>query len=631
DLAPLVAGKLEPKTQPAEAIAANNVVDGLVLHSRWRADGRPVNALLRQAGASAEELQKMVRELDALGDAIDGLGDALTSEAAYQIARGNTSRIASTLAAIAHGDAPAPELEVARMPRTGVALTHRLLALWSGTPAATTGWAAASTSARASAEPMLNAWAAKLLGDPRKVRCTIERIDDATGTVAETRALRLSDLKLSPLDIVHGVEAMAGPRRADTSPDDIEQRLLYAARQQPAGFDAQANLRIQHARPADLAATELTLLDVLEQARAARRLLSGARGADAEDLNPPERAGGGTLDHAELEARVVKAEKAVNTAHKALDTLVKKGSASTADALRAAMLKLGGFGLAPAVPAIATGDDAPTRGALLQQAAALLKQGKPRLDQGASLRAAPASIEPRVRRDQLLERMRAVFGAAFVALPRFACDTAGAAELASALAATTLTQGGDPLAAHTWFTRSARVRDPVSRLAACLRGAEVLNTGDRLNLRVAQLPFVSGERWVGLPCEPDREPPSGKLSLVLQASATLDAALPLCGLAVDEWIEVVPSRRETTAITFQYNPPDACAPQSVLLAVPPTPDEAWTIASLHRVLAETLDLAKLRAVDAEALAGTAQYLPALYLAFNAKDDVVSTDAAAFKR
>ncbi|MEJ8850705.1 hypothetical protein [Variovorax rhizosphaerae] len=631
DLAPLVAGKLEAKTKPLEAIAANNVVDGLVLHSVWRADGRPINALLVQKGASEDELKKMRQELNALGDAIDGVGDALTAETAYQMARGNTSRIASTLAALAQGDAPAPELEVARMPRSGVALTHRVMMLWSGAATATTGWAAASTSARATAEPMLNAWAAKLFGDPRKVRCTIERLEDISGLVLETRVLRLSDLALAPLDVVYGVENLAGPRRPDKSPDDIEQRLLYFARNQAGGFAEQASLRIQHARPANLAAAELTLMDVLEQARAAQRLLMNARGADAEDLNPPERAGAGTLDLVEFEARVVKAENALNAAHKALDALVKKGTASTADALRTAMLKLGSFGLAPAVPAIASGDDVATRNALLQQAAALLKQGKPRLDQGTGLRAATALTDPRARRDQLNERMRAVFGAAFVALPRFTCDAAGATELKTALAASTTTQGGDPLAAHTWFTRSARVRDPVARLSACLRGAEVLNTGERLNLRVAQLPFLNGERWVGLPCAPNAEPPSGKLSLVLQTPATLDTALPLCGLAVDEWIEVVPSRRETTAITFQYNPPDACAPQAVLLAVPPVPDQVWTVEKLHRVLLETLDLAKLRAVDPEALAGTAQYLPALYLAFNAKDDVVSTDAMAFVR
>jgi hypothetical protein len=93
----------------------------------------------------------------------------------------------------------------------------------------------------------------------------------------------------------------------------------------------------------------------------------------------------------------------------------------------------------------------------------------------------------------------------------------------------------------------------------------------------------------------------------------------------------VPSRTETTAIAFQCNPPDACAPQSVLLAVPPVPDAPWTVAGLHRVLVETLDLAKLRAVDAEALGEIAQYLPATFFAFNAQDDAVSTDFAPLTR
>ena len=175
------------------------------------------------------------------------------------------------------------------------------------------------------------------------------------------------------------------------------------------------------------------------------------------------------------------------------------------------------------------------------------------------------ATEARVRRDQLLERMRAVFGSDFVVLPHFACGDAAATELNAALAQMAQAQG-DPFAAHTWFTRCARVREPVGRLAASLRGAEVLTTGERMDLRVAQLPFVSGERWVGLPQEPGKDPPAGKLSLVMQSLGTLDAAQSLAGLWVDEWIEVVPSRRETTAITFQFNPPDACAPQSLLLA-----------------------------------------------------------------
>ena len=126
--------------------------------------------------------------------------------------------------------------------------------------------------------------------------------------------------------------------------------------------------------------------------------------------------------------------------------------------------------------------------------------------------------------------------------------------------------------------------------------------------------------------------PAGKLSLVVQRRPALEFAQPLCGLLVDEWVEIVPEREETTAIAFQFNPPDACAPQTVLLAVPPVPDWTGPSRSLHRVLVETLDLAKLRAVDAEALGATAaQYLPALFFAFNANDEAVSTDFAPLTR
>jgi hypothetical protein len=132
---------------------------------------------------------------------------------------------------------------------------------------------------------------------------------------------------------------------------------------------------------------------------------------------------------------------------------------------------------------------------------------------------------------------------------------------------------------------------------------------------------------VGLPPEPGKNVQAGKLSLIVHAASTLKVDQPLCGLLVDEWVEVVPSSKETTAIAFQFNPPDACAPQSVLLAVPPVPDQPWTVATLHRVLVETLDLAKLRAVDAEALGEIGHYMPALFFAFNTNDEVVSTDFA----
>jgi hypothetical protein len=624
ELAPLTARKLENTDLPVESIAANNVVDGLVLNQKWQDEKQTVTNRLQSGGATADDLTKVGRELDGLADSIDAVSDALTAETAYQMVRGNTSRLASTLNAIATGDAPAPELEVARTPRSGIPLTHRVLQLFSGKPPVATGWAAASTSARAAAEPMLNGWLAKVLGNPKKVRCTVEMLDGA-GAVLDTRKLPLSDLKLVPLDIVYGVE----PQSSAGQVSEIEQRVLYQVRRGAGGFPQQARLRIQHARPADLAAQELTLLDVVEQARRLRRLLITARAADSEDLNPPERGEAGDANLTELSARVVRAEKGLKAAHKALDTLVRKGAAAESEALRTALLKLGGYGFQAAVPVIAAGDDAMARAGLNTQGIALLKEGKARIAQCDALIAGAAAAEPRGRRDQLLERMRTVFGSSFVAMPLFTC--AHADELSGALGASEQLQGGDPLSVYTWFTRSARVRDPVARWSAPLRGAEVLGTGESLRLKVAQLPFKSTDRWVGLPPQPGKEVQPGKLSLVVQSASTLKVDQPLSGLLVDEWVEVVPSSTETTAIALQFNPPDACAPQSVLLAVPPVPDQPWTVASLHRVLVETLDLAKLRAVDAEALGEIGHYMPALFFAFNTNDEVVSTDFAQLTR
>ena len=111
-------------------------------------------------------------------------------------------------------------------------------------------------------------------------------------------------------------------------------------------------------------------------------------------------------------------------AHKALDALVKKGPSATAEALRTALLKLAGFGLAPAIPSMAVGDDATARATLSRQSAALLADSRQRLDRGTTLRTQPVATDARARRDQLVERMHAVFGTAFVVLPRFTCAAA---------------------------------------------------------------------------------------------------------------------------------------------------------------------------------------------------------------
>jgi hypothetical protein len=184
------------------------------------------------------------------------------------------------------------------------------------------------------------------------------------------------------------------------------------------------------------------------------------------------------------------------------------------------------------------------------------------------------------------------------------------------------------------------VRDGAARLETALMYAEATAAGQPLRLLVAQLPRRAGDRWVGLPATPQQPIGSGRVSIVVQSAtgAPPDIGTPLAGLVIDEWTEVVPDRTQVTGLSFHVDQPDARAPQAVLLAVPPTEAHTWSLSALEATVLDTLDLARLRLVDGEALGAATsvpppipappplgQYLPAIYLATAPAADTVTTD------
>ena len=69
------------------------------------------------------------------------------------------------------------------------------------------------------------------------------------------------------------------------------------------------------------------------------------------------------------------------------------------------------------------------------------------------------------------------------------------------------------------------------------------------------------------------------------------------GIALDEWMEIIPNKMETTGITLNYNQPNAVPPQSLLLAVSPVLTGTWDWEDLVHTLLDTLEMAKNRAVE----------------------------------
>ena len=61
----------------------------------------------------------VIEELNILDEAVDAVSDAITAESVYQMVQGNSLRTAATLDAMAGGEAPPPELDFVRTPRSG--------------------------------------------------------------------------------------------------------------------------------------------------------------------------------------------------------------------------------------------------------------------------------------------------------------------------------------------------------------------------------------------------------------------------------------------------------------------------------------------------------------------------------
>ena len=124
---------------------------------------------------------------------------------------------------------------------------------------------------------------------------------------------------------------------------------------------------------------------------------------------------------------------------------------------------------------------------------------------------------------------------------------------------------------------------------------------------------------MGLPF--DGTPPAGPTTgLVAWAPGGLDVGAGLAGLVLDDWVEVVPAAGATTGLTFHFDAPGSRAPQALLLAVSPDPSRPWDLATLEAVLAETIDLAKMRLVDLDALPWAGRFLPATLVADNALNE-----------
>jgi hypothetical protein len=636
---PLTSKKLTPVPdgQAAEVIEARNVVDGYDLLEFVRGKTYPYG--IAGLPADAARSGAIAAEIDRLADAVDALADLLLAEGVHQAVQGNYDRARGVLQSVTEGQAP-PDLEVAATPRSGRALTHRVAL--SLDPAQTAGWSAALTP-RAAASAPLNHWLTTVLPAPAAIQWKVTRGLDAPQFVA------LPTLALEPLDVVlmsGDVLGNAGGeleqfladhyRRSQAVPDAM--RTFFGAKTDPDVPDAQALVfDLAAAGPGGVALASLgPLLKALRRLVSVSRPLHAndfVRPAEAQTIAPGDPKGYG--DIAELKTRVETAYTTLKTAADALAAYLSGTVQPLADALDAdhvvvpawagvlaalgdQLVALGRAGVPEALP---RGLDVtePVIDALVLQARTVAALVTTRLADARALLDDPVFVDPlppepakaasRIdqRFDRCTEAAKLVLGRGFVAVPQYTLHAAGLPELAAAPLAV------DRLVVEEWLQPLTRVRPPMEAFGWVLTYHDWLQPTP-LALVPLQLPVHPGDAWIGTAF-------GAKLvdDSVLSVTVANPTGLagPQCGLLVDEWTELVPTARETTGLAFHANRPNAQPPQALLLAVAPRLQGAWSWDDLLAIVLETLQRAKLRAVEPDMVATTDyfQLLPTILTEF----------------
>ncbi len=590
-----------------DLLAIGQVVDGYKLHQRFK-EGELAFGFVQSAHRNS-----VTNTLEELGYIIDAVGDALLAEGMFQTVRRNRERTQATLDSVARGETDPPELEFARSVRPGVSFTHRVvLSLPEDT--ATPDWPTSNAQVRHLAEPRINAWLASLLPSAASSGCVVTYGEVASAT------LTVADLGLSPLDLLHlsaagyspGTELYQRFRRLAVAraPDDVD---VLRDGKMVLNFDVAIN-----AEPTTVLFTRL-----MKQIDGLREFVQEVRFVRPHEIAAMDQTEQAAWDVQELRDRV---DAAVARLRLWQSTTASGNPAISISARVEQLWKARAFGLEQSLPDIDVPED------LLQEH---LRQQVVRVEQTViRLLLQHDSMEAQIERataaaTQIVEhdiaRMQLLLSEAFVAVPRFAPSHVDEFQAAVANRDTILGENAaTTLPQYAWFAKYARVQRGVGQLNRAYVNANRAIGHDVVNLSILQFPFEPGAKWISLPFDVgETEKSANKVSVAIFGDVPNGGHL--AGLLVDAWTESVPNAKSDAAISFHFDQPGSRPPNAVLLATPPKLDEAWSVDKMLAVVNSALLTAKTRAVDATALSGVGQFLPAITLATNDSGETVSTD------
>lgn len=631
--------------EATETIAVRNVADGNALLKWVKGKMYPyqIDGLPGAASAEAAAIKDTITELENI---MDALGDVVSSESVYQMAQGNFERSAAVLKSFSEGyNIPVPE--VVSTVRTGKAITHRVMLPFENSNSPIWGL---DFTPRANAEKGMNKWIAGLLGDPQKICCKVSATVDGADSIDD---VTLADLEIHALDLA----LLMGPETGNGL-SELERRIIYFFRKKHGISDTiRVNTDLQ-ARNSGWASDQKTFYELLPLMQSVRGLIA-SRPFSASDFLLPALAQNNSFENAagfnmvDLKSRLQAIYQSLKNAldvllalpHSTADADIAALSSTQINAIRNALVSISNFGIPEAFPLNAIDENTSDRLALIQLTNNVisliqlkLNTAQPLIDLAFTdpLPADPKELqlENTKRQTQLYnaytEAVKLLCGNNFQLLPMVRLNNA--AELQSAINNSDQLlryhrdELGNDLIVDEWLQSTARVHPKMSDLEMVCNAAYwyAANAGV---LQPLQLPVKTDDYWTAVEFPADYSISGDVLCVTSLNPTTFDPSSAVSGLMLHDWVENIPDATQTTGIAFHYDQPNAMPPQTILVAVPSQRTGHWQWNDLIGILDDTLQRAKLRAVEPDMLSDSyyAQLIPAITPAYTANTEMIATD------
>ena len=224
-----------------------------------------------------------------------------------------------------------------------------------------------------------------------------------------------------------------------------------------------------------------------------------------------------------------------------------------------------------------------------------LKKAKILLDESALLSNSKKVV------DKLLEVAKLLFHEDFKIIPEFRLPAANGEEWSNSYnnkiqLLQHVVSGGNDQPMDTWLYGVGRVREKMQHWENIVILTEAFGKSE-LVLQPLQLPHKATDTWLGLEVPAGYTAESDRLLYTAHYSVAFDKTKNQCGLLLDEWTELIPALKETAGVAFHFDRPSSEPPQVMLLALPTAFRGGWQWQDLLDAVTETMDAAKMRAVE----------------------------------